>query len=60
VPAQDAVSVVRAMKEHPLGLHAAIIGDVLAAPESTVILQTAFGGQRMLDMLIGDQLPRIC
>ena len=39
---------------------AAIIGEVAEAPEETVLLTTLFGGSRILDMLVGEQLPRIC
>jgi hydrogenase expression/formation protein HypE len=49
-----------AMRAHPLGKEAAIIGTVQAAPASMVFLRTDIGGTRVLDMLVGDPLPRIC
>ena len=49
-----------AMHAHPLGLEAAIIGTVQAEPKSMVFLRTSIGGKRVLDMLVGDPLPRIC
>jgi hydrogenase expression/formation protein HypE len=50
----------RAMQRVPGGEHAAIIGDVVAQPAATVIARTPFGGTRVVDMLVGDPLPRIC
>jgi len=49
-----------AMRAHPLGREAAIIGTVQAEPKSMVFLRTKIGGKRVLDMLVGDPLPRIC
>lgn len=60
VPGDRAEAVVDAMRQHPAGTHAAIVGEVTAAPAGSVILHTAFGGQRIVDMLVGEQLPRIC
>ena len=60
VPGASAEHVVAAMRQHPAGEHAAIIGEVAATPTGSVILHTAFGGQRIVDMLVGEQLPRIC
>ena len=61
IPAVAAPRVLAAMRAHPAGRHAAIIGEVLDAPSSgLVVLQTSFGGERIVDMLVGDQLPRIC
>jgi hydrogenase expression/formation protein HypE len=56
----DAEAVVTAMKKHPHGKSAAIIGDVAVAPSGMVLLETAAGGNRIVDMLQGEQLPRIC
>ena len=39
---------------------AALIGTIEAAPASTVIVRAAYGGTRIVDMLVGDPLPRIC
>lgn len=60
VPREEAERVVAAMRAHPAGRDAAIIGEVTAAPAGQVVLHTAFGGQRIVDMLVGEQLPRIC
>lgn len=60
VPAGRAEHVLAAMRAHPAGRDAAIIGEVTESPTGTVILHTAFGGQRIVDMLVGEQLPRIC
>lgn len=49
-----------ALRAHPLGAQAAVIGEVRAEPEGLVLLDTAFGGSRIVDMLVGDPLPRIC
>jgi hydrogenase expression/formation protein HypE len=48
------------MRAHPAGHGSVLIGEVTAEPAGAVVLRTAFGGERLLDMLIGDQLPRIC
>ena len=40
--------------------HAQIMGEVVEAPSGTVLLETAIGGSRVMDMLQGEQLPRIC
>src|SRR5205809_1324612 len=50
----------KAMRNHPLGREAAIIGSVQAEPPGMVFLRTDIGGMRVLDMLVGDPLPRIC
>jgi hydrogenase expression/formation protein HypE len=49
-----------AMRGHPLGSQAALIGRVKADPPGLVLLNTVFGGTRICDMLVGDPLPRIC
>ncbi len=60
VEAAYAESLVAAMRKHPDGLQASIIGDVTASPEGMVLLETGIGGSRIVDMLPGEQLPRIC
>ena len=60
VPGSDADRALAALRSHPHGREAAIIGEVAETPEETVVLTTPFGGSRILDMLVGDQLPRIC
>jgi hydrogenase expression/formation protein HypE len=49
-----------ALRAHPLGAGTEIIGRVTAEPPSMVLLNTGFGGTRIIDLLIGDPLPRIC
>jgi hydrogenase expression/formation protein HypE len=49
-----------ALRSHPLGRDAAVVGDVREEPPGLVLLETAFGGSRVVDMLAGDPLPRIC
>ena len=49
-----------AMRAHPLGPESAVIGEVRAQPEGLVLEDTGFGGSRVVDMLVGDPLPRIC
>src|SRR5215471_18826635 len=53
-------AVLAAMRAHPLGREATIIGTVQAEPAGMVFLRTDIGGMRVLDMLVGDPLPRIC
>jgi hydrogenase expression/formation protein HypE len=60
VPRDAAAAVLAAMRAHPAGADAAIIGEVGERPAGIVVLQTAFGGERIVDMLVGEQLPRIC
>jgi len=60
VPAEQAQDAVQAMRRHRLGADAAVIGRVAAEPERVVLLETSFGGTRIVDMLVGDPLPRIC
>ena len=60
VASEDAETAVRALGNHPQGSEACIIGEVLKEPEGMVFLRTGLGGHRVLDMLVGDPLPRIC
>lgn len=55
-----APEVLKRMKENPLGRKSEIIGEVVAELNGRVCLKTGIGGTRILDMLAGDQLPRIC
>jgi hydrogenase expression/formation protein HypE len=57
---EDADAALDALHAHPLGQHAAPIGEVRADPPGIVVLLTTFGGTRIVDMLVGDPLPRIC
>jgi hydrogenase expression/formation protein HypE len=60
VPPQESSAVLEAMRAHPLGREAVLIGHVRTEGAGRVILQTALGARRVLDMLSGAQLPRIC
>jgi hydrogenase expression/formation protein HypE len=60
VPPEQCAVALAALRGHPLGADAAVIGRVEAEPERIVLLETAFGGTRIVDMLVGDPLPRIC
>ncbi|NJO71442.1 MAG: hydrogenase expression/formation protein HypE, partial [Oscillatoriales cyanobacterium RM1_1_9] len=60
VPRAKAERVLAAMRTHPAGHQSRMIGEVIADPVGMVILQTRFGTARIVDMLVGDQLPRIC
>lgn len=57
---QDAERLLAAMRAHPLGAEAALIGEVVADAQRFVQMRTRFGGRRMVDWLAGEQLPRIC
>ncbi len=60
VDGAEADSALAAMRAHPLGAHAAVIGHIIDDPAGIVLLKTAFGGTRVVDLLVGDPLPRIC
>ena len=60
VDGAQAEQALAAMHAHPLGRQAAIIGTVAADPPGIVLLKTTFGGTRIVDLLVGDPLPRIC
>jgi hydrogenase expression/formation protein HypE len=60
VPRADAEAVLEAMRAHPLGSDAAIIGECVADHPGMVVARTTFGGTRVVDMPLGEQLPRIC
>ena len=55
-----AESLVARMRENAYGRDACIIGEVKAEPQGIVAMLTGFGGTRIVDMLVGEQLPRIC
>jgi hydrogenase expression/formation protein HypE len=57
---EDAPRLLAAMRAHPLGRNAALIGEVTADAHHFVQMDTAFGGRRVVDWLTGEQLPRIC
>ncbi|MDX8128196.1 hydrogenase expression/formation protein HypE [Methylomonas sp. OY6] len=58
--AAAAETLLAAMRQHPLGRDAAIIGQAIADPHHFVQMTTAFGGRRIVDWPVGEQLPRIC
>ena len=60
VAPEAAGAALAALRVHPLGADAAIVGEVVSDPPAMVRLDTAFGGSRVVDMLAGDPLPRIC
>ena len=59
-PPDETDAALAAMRAHPTGVDAARIGEIVAEPEGIVALRTTFGGTRIVDMLVGDPLPRIC
>jgi hydrogenase expression/formation protein HypE len=60
VPEDQAPRALAAMQAHPLGRAASTIGHAVAGEPGRVTMRTVFGGQRIVDMLVGEQLPRIC
>ncbi len=60
VPPEQADGAVAALRETPGGERAGVIGKILTEPAASVMLVTGFGGTRMVDLLVGDPLPRIC
>jgi hydrogenase expression/formation protein HypE len=60
VPAADAEAVLAVMRDDPRGRDACIIGEVVDDHPGRVYMQTRIGGERIVDMLTGEQLPRIC
>ncbi|MET8900203.1 hydrogenase expression/formation protein HypE [Streptomyces sp. NPDC004538] len=60
VPRDHADAVLAAMRAHPLGAEAAVVGEVVADHPGMVVARTGLGGTRVVDMPLGEQLPRIC
>ncbi|HYN28601.1 MAG TPA: hydrogenase expression/formation protein HypE [Dermatophilaceae bacterium] len=60
VPAPDADAAVQALRASPLGSDAVVVGEVVDGPAGLVAMRTTFGGTRLVDLLVGDPLPRIC
>ncbi len=60
VPPEQVDPALAALRSHPLGVDAAVIGEVRDDPPGIVTINTGFGGTRIVDMLVGDPLPRIC
>ena len=60
VPPEQVEAALSALQKHPLGRDAADIGTVERGAPGRVTMRTVFGGKRIVDMLVGEQLPRIC
>lgn len=60
VAPQESEAALVALRSHPLGAEAAEVGEIIPEPAETVLVRTGFGGTRIVDMLVGDPLPRIC
>src|ERR1700758_618937 len=60
VAPEEAEAGLAALRSHPLGAEAAEVGEIVTEPAESVVLRTGFGGTRIVDMLVGDPLPRIC
>ncbi|OBH04045.1 hydrogenase expression/formation protein HypE [Mycobacterium sp. E1747] len=60
VAPEQAAAGLAALRSHPLGAGAAEVGEIVTEPAESVVLRTGFGGTRIVDMLVGDPLPRIC
>jgi hydrogenase expression/formation protein HypE len=60
VPPEEAERVLKVMRQQALGRDAAIIGEVVAEHPGLVLLHSVVGGERVVTMLAGEQLPRIC
>jgi hydrogenase expression/formation protein HypE len=60
VPPDQADAALAALRANPLGSRAARVGQIHAEPPGIVVLRTSMGGTRIVDMLVGDPLPRIC
>ena len=60
VAAEAADEIVQRMRQHPLGGEAVVIGEVVADHAGMVLMKTEIGGTRVLDVMFGEQLPRIC
>jgi hydrogenase expression/formation protein HypE len=60
VASDEAERAMTALRAQPGGAAASVIGEIVAQPEGIVVLRTTFGGTRIVDMLVGDPLPRIC
>jgi len=60
VPEDEVGAALSALQAWPIGRDAAVIGEIVADPPGIVVLRTTFGGTRIVDMLVGDPLPRIC
>lgn len=57
---EDAAQILETLRNHNYGKSAAIIGDVIEKPQGRVLMKTSIGGTRVVDILAGEMLPRIC
>jgi hydrogenase expression/formation protein HypE len=60
VPREDAEGALEALRSHPLGSEAAVVGEIVAEHPATVTLRSEIGSERLVPLLAGEQLPRIC
>jgi hydrogenase expression/formation protein HypE len=60
VSPEVAPQMLQRMQSHPLGRDSRAVGEVLESPQGMVLMKTGIGGTRVVDMLFGEQLPRIC
>jgi hydrogenase expression/formation protein HypE len=60
VPRDEADALVEVMRRHSLGAHAAVVGEVVDEHRGMVVMRSRVGGERIVTMLAGEQLPRIC
>jgi hydrogenase expression/formation protein HypE len=60
VKREDGAEILECMRKHEGGRESAIIGEVTDSTKGIVVMKTTFGGERIVDMLFADQLPRIC
>ena len=60
VPMEDTARAPEAMRAHPLGRNAALVGEVVGKHPGLVVVKSLVGGERVVTMLAGEQLPRIC
>ena len=60
VPPEGRRRLLEAMRDHPLGRDAAVIGEVVGEHPGMVTMRSVIGGERVVTMLAGEQLPRIC
>jgi len=60
IPPDEADAALMALRDHPLGRQTVIIGQTTKAHPGRVVVRTSLGARRILGMLVGEQLPRIC
>jgi hydrogenase expression/formation protein HypE len=60
VPPEQADALLRSMRAHPAGAASAVVGEIVASRPGRVTLRSLMGGERIVDVPFGEQLPRIC